>query len=541
MNLRSWVTAGLLALGLAGAASAQDVRLPIKDRVVASVRTFSEAEILSQFGPMRPNRPSNGAISKLLPKAGNFIRWGGPFVIGGLLVSDALNWFYDQAQDSLDPALDSWWRGTGFPPAKVANAELTKHYCSGYYGDPPVPSTLGVFRSVSNPSAHFFYIIKNVNGTIYEGFLGNDFSGNPNVFDSSASQACSQMTQGPSLADIYNPSTGAAIRDIVARYIASRPALIPSITTPTPNVNQLEDNPYADPTLDTDGDDVFDSVEADKGSDPNDPNSKPAPDAPENPDEVTSTKTVTIRNPDGSTTRTTTTTYADGTKKVVEVTTKTVTTTNPDGSKTTKTTTTTTTTDRDGKQTTRTTTKEETTPAPEPEPEPPKDKGECEAKGGTWTDGEPGTCTLPPKSDKEKECEASGRVWDSVNETCGGKKEEEPTDECGNFAVSRLMKYPSGWLKDVVFPCDSLDWSQLSDIVTSKFPFSVVSSIKDSFQVDASGGGPNPLPTKLGPFEFDLSFADGFFSFVRLAFRAVIWWLFFVWLAGRLSGQVVLS
>lgn len=146
-----------------------------------------------------------------------------------------------------------------------------------------------------------------------------------------------------------------------------------------------------DPLRDTDGDGVSDMLEDELGTNPYDPASKPDPVAG---DEVVSVKTTTTKNPDGSTTRRTVTTYADGTTKTVAVTTKTTKTTNPDGSVTTTTTTTTETTNRDGTKTTKTSTKEETTPAPEPTPEPPKEEGPCLAMGGTW-DGS--ACTLPPK------------------------------------------------------------------------------------------------------------------------------------------------
>jgi hypothetical protein len=58
---------------------------------------------------------------------------------------------------------------------------------------------------------------------------------------------------------------------------------------------------------------------------------------------------------------------------------------------------------------------------------------------------------------------------------------------------------------------------------------------------ETNGTQENSLPTHLGPFELDFSFANAFFTFVRVAFRAVIWFFFTSWLLNRVSGQVTLS
>lgn len=321
-------------------------------------------------------------------------------------------------------------------------------------------------------------------------------------------------------------------RKVAIQYITEHPPtpaelaagrLGPGVAlTPAPNPNQVSGQPD-DPTVDTDKDGATDQEEVRQKTDPNDPKSKPG---------VAGTKTTTVRNPDGSTTKTTETTHPDGSKdKVSETVKREVTTT--DATIRTRTTTTTTSshTTPTGEETTmEPVVKVDETEIPNPNPTP-KEEAPCTAGGGTWN---PETSSCTPKPPKE--C-PEGQIA-GANDTC----ELPPAgDTCGDFSVPRLLQHTGSYLKDVVFPCDSLDWGAFRGMLADKFPFSIALAVNSFMSGSTGGGASNPLPTKMGPFEMDFSFAGAFLAFVKGAFRTILWVLFFRWLLDRVAGQVVLS
>lgn len=125
---------------------------------------------------------------------------------------------------------------------------------------------------------------------------------------------------------------------------------------------------------------------------------------------------------------------------------------------------------------------------------------------------------------------------------CESPEDNQPVpDDCGDFGIKRLLMHTGHYLRDVVFPCENYDWEKFPQLVMSKFPFSVVERMTTFFAAEGGDSAGAALPSSLGPFALDFGFAAGFLSFIKLAWRAALWWLFFSWLAGRLSGQVVLS
>lgn len=236
------------------------------------------------------------------------------------------------------------------------------------------------------------------------------------------------------------------------------------------------------------------------------------------------------------------------------------------------------------------------TPAPDDQK-----KKNCETQGGTWDDGAKSctpaeedrkeelcksagrewdsinkTCggeSEEKKAEKEKEkeatCKAAGREWDSVNKTCGGETEEKKksdcqakggewneekgkcgpkpdpvTEECGNFAVNRLLANPLGWVKDFILPCDDMGdiWKPLRELCENKFPFSLTSKLDHIVTVSGSAGTrEGTLPNKIGPFEVDWSFIGPLIATIGMLFKALITFLGVDFILGRLSGQLVIK
>lgn len=433
----------------------------IPSRVAKSIPLWSDAE-LRALGGSTPSK-FQGMVTKALPKAGKFIKYGGNYFIAAGMLKDALDWLDAKGQLATDANIKRWYDGRvpnspyTFPPSwdfpnyRAPGDATAVGAPSPCYADngtilnwTQVYSNGGTMHGVLQYSPRY-------------GEVSQSYGNYPN---STLSQYVKDHTCGPrpeqSLNDFLNESPGSAanLKRWLGDYIEAHPNQLRPNLTPPPNENEWEDNPYIDKTADSDKDGVPDYVEWEdyrrggKG-DPNDPAKKPLG----APFEV-KRDTTTTRNPDGSTTRKTVIEYSDGTTATEEVTTKTTKTLNPDGSTTTTTTTTTTWTDRNGETTTRSTSRSETTPASEPgsnpnEPlaeikrqqnncissggwwngsacEPPgsPDDAElnCKQQGGTWLGS---SCRVAQEDRREEKCLSQGRTWDNVNGTCGSNPEED--------------------------------------------------------------------------------------------------------------------
>lgn len=150
--------------------------------------------------------------------------------------------------------------------------------------------------------------------------------------------------------------------------------------------------------------------------------------------------------------------------------------------------------------------------------------------------------TCVPEQSEEK-CPEGQKLNDATPPKCvlDEEKTDNPVgDACGDFSLKRLTAHTAHYLRDVFFSCDRQGLDELSILISTKFPFSLIGSLNGLVTADG-GNGENPLPTKIGPFELDWLFASSFFAFAKIAFRAVLWFMFASWLIGRLSGQVVLQ
>lgn len=221
------------------------------------------------------------------------------------------------------------------------------------------------------------------------------------------------------------------------------------------------------------------------------------------------------------------------------------------------------------------------------------EKNECESSGGTWQanntckkldtdkdgipddedtdddndgvpddkDPEPKNANIPVKCGTGFKASADGKTCEPEKEAdkCpeGYKpveganppkcepdesKDKDPVgDECGDFSLKRAAAHTAHWMRDILISCNDVDWVSLLDPIKEKFPFSLISGMNDLVDVSGASSAGSPIPSQIGPFKLDLSFATAFLAFIKLAWRAVLWYFVIRWLIDRLSGQVVLS
>lgn len=585
--MKIWAAMFLSALSLQSAfAQSSSVASSVAGRIAASTRTFSLAELEASIGGSVPGAFNGNTITKVLPKAGRFIKWGGAYVIAPTLINAAFQWLYNETkQSSGNGDLDSWWNNTG----------------SALYPSPPPVMYAPGSKEMKLKGVDTCY--NNIGGFHHAQayYSGAEAYGAGSYYDGDQWRLSGYQTrdQGASEAEFFNnrrsgcdtkppqtlrelesarPGTMSAIPDVVARYIEANPTAIRPYLQPAPNQNQWDDNPYSDRTLDTDGDGVTDAIEFDdpySGGDPNDPAKKPTA-APYE----TGRSTVTEKLPNGGTQTTTTVTYSNG-KTAKTVTTSTTTaTTNPNGTITTTTTTTIETTSPEGETTTKTHTSSNTAPAePSEDPDgdddkdgtPNKDDPEYKAKKEKEAEEkakkeaeekdkkekeekekkeqeEKEEKEKKEKEEKEKEskCDLAGREWDDVNKTCGAAKKDDapPNNDCGQFTVKRFLAYPGDVLKDLVVPCDELGdiFKPLSDAAKNKFPFSLTSSLDGIVTVSGSAGTKEAtLPNKMGPFALDWSKYNALILTTSILFKGLITWLGVNFIISRMSGQLVIK
>lgn len=407
-------------------------------------------DLAQEVGPeltqaMGRSKPRNivGTLQKTLPKAGKYIRWGGNFLFAASLVNDALHWFYDEANRAANPALDDWWKGNmDFP------------YTPPTFQESPFYGRVTLFHKCMIGGNPYAFYSNTTNFEMYTRYPNGSW-GRAGSYDNSSLDAelgrCGAET---ALADVASRDSGVApaLGRVVRDYIDSHPEAARPFMEPAPNENQYTDNPYADPTLDTDGDGVPDPGEFESSDgDPNDPNVKPAG-APY----IVDKTTTTVRNPDGSITTTELTKWSDGKTSKTVKTVKKETTKNPDGSITTKKTTTTTTTDRDGKTETKTQTETETTPGASPEDDP---DGDADGDG------------IPNKDDPDRKkelCEKGGGTWKDGD--CGPKEDKEDLPDQGDLEKPKEFKQPDLTKLKTNWEANAKKlWEEVAD----KFPFGI--------------------------------------------------------------------
>lgn len=417
----------------------------MRQRITQETKTFTTDEILREFGDGTRSTPAKGKIRRTLPRAGKYLKWGGPLIFGGSLVWDALHWFYNEAKRSTGTDLDKW-----FLPDLESD-------------DLPIPSPLSSFKSPEllcynkriypERSITAYYIVSSgqVRVSHYSVRFGGPMGGHY-ISRESALNNCANSQEDPESPLSSLPSDAQTqVSRVLRDYLTSprgAPAArtIPDVAQFPYNLNQWEDNPYSDPSLDTDGDgysdpDEYEDMISGGSGDPNDSDKTPVG----QPKEISRT-TETTTNPDGSTTTTTTIRYSDGSTATTTTTTTTTRTTNPDGSTTVRRRVVTETTDRRGN--TRREEFEETErqpPAPElerndcirgggiwmgsscqPAENPDGKRANCILSGGVW-DASTKTCAIPEQDAKEKKklnCTSQGWIWDGNSCTPAGEQEK---------------------------------------------------------------------------------------------------------------------
>ena len=106
------------------------------------------------------------------------------------------------------------------------------------------------------------------------------------------------------------------------------------------------------------------------------------------------------------------------------------------------------------------------------------------------------------------------------------------------------MTHTGHYIRDVVFPCDSLQdlFGPLLAAARTKYPFSLVSAINGNLiQAPDSGNQSAVLPATWGPFTFDWSWLSPLLLVVGLLFKGFASWLAVDLVLSRMWGQVVIK
>lgn len=272
--------------------------------VHGAARTYTTAEVLEMAGLRTVERTVSW---------GTIMRFAGGMVVAGSLIYSALDWFYDQAQQSTGTDLDTW-EATPVPPqvewsevnaytfvTSVAWRDSYEAYAAAY-GAPCTELTgLRATSTYASGGKYTAYSALNRNtGTIWQRY----------TYDQPSQAAAIQTAK--SVAEVYYDAWTAANcaepQDL-EDFLLTSPQAVDAVRTqvmpryvdhlrdqtsawpytyaepygagagisidPAPNQNQWYDNPYANPQLDTDGDGFADWEEWVAGTNPNNPNEYP--------------------------------------------------------------------------------------------------------------------------------------------------------------------------------------------------------------------------------------------------------------------------
>lgn len=458
------VAGGGLGGGVAAAEAAPNI--PIWGRIADDVRTAGP-QIIQMFPDAKPNMFSGSAVSRMLPRAGNFIKWGGAYVVAPMLVNEAMRWFYDEAKKSTGTDLDKWYRSQGLGSPLYPFPET--HY------QHMTPGTSPIF--LCNTSGGTVWSFHNRYINSYETFLisGNGVPG-------SYSGSCA----APALRDL-SPAGQAALGDAVSQYVQSNPEAVRSALDPVANVNQWRDDPYADPECkaDTDGDGVPDCVEhemKDEGGDPNDPNKLPSTEVRE-----VSRKTTTTRLPNGGSITTTRIDYSDGSSKVIEVRREVTIWRDPITGElvtTAITTTTTTRTTKEGQTKTEQQQKREERREPRPDPLPDPDP-----EGDADKDGIPNKDDPDRKEELQKEAEKKQEEEKKKEEEQQKMPDAPPLGDNPKFEKPKFDDLQKTWDESL---------QKLSDTAKDRFPFGLKNPMEQFKSMSVAGSPCPPLNVTFG-------------------------------------------
>lgn len=155
----------------------------------------------------------------------------------------------------------------------------------------------------------------------------------------------------------------------------------------------------------------------------------------------------------------------------------------------------------------------------------------------------------PPETNEEEkkeeeDCKVNGGTWNSETRECGEPDPEAPpSNDCGSFAITRLLKYPGSYIKDVIFPCESPKdiFKPLLEAASTKYPFAMVRNLNNVVSAPTSGEQSAVLPNKLGSFEFDWAWLAPLITVVGLLFKGATSWIAVDLILSRLMGQVVIK
>lgn len=491
--LRCLLAFGLIVLsGLAAAISPEPKPfvgrpgLPIYDRVAN--QTYSLEELVAEFGGSRPGFISGGAIERLLPKAGEIVKWGGRVALPALIVQLAAEWGAHEVNGLLDNQFEQWYRqqnpnAPAFPrtydlynhPTTLVQGPYKCHdgFWSAFYGDGRY------FAEVSwVPWAKEFR----------SGSYTYDDPARANQIVQEELKWCNLPDD--TLADVLKkqPEVANDLNKLLKRYIETHPQDVKKMILDHYTDNQFEDNPYYDLATDSDGDGVPDYVEYEHGGVDfvNDPSK--IPDLTDDSAKDLSKDPTKDPSKDPS---------KDPDKDLAK-----------DPSK---------------------------DPAKDPSKDPSKDPDKDPAKDPS----------KDPLRDKRDRCSAAGRVWDDVNDMCGGaepqKKDEWPvSDNCGDMSLPRLMQYPASWGRDLILPCQNLGdlIHPLVEAAKTRFPFSVGIALNGWFNTGGSESANVPdLPKQIGPIPLDFGWLTGLWVTIKTLVGVALYVWFGYWLLDRYSPR----
>lgn len=149
-------------------------------------------------------------------------------------------------------------------------------------------------------------------------------------------------------------------------------------------------------------------------------------------------------------------------------------------------------------------------------------------------------------ADKKERCALAGREWDSVNEKCGGPKKPDDgpvPNNCGDFSIPRLLQHTGSYLRDVIFPCESIKdiIRPLVTVASTKFPFSVASGLNGWFAGAGSGSaGSADLPDSLGVIPLEWGWLTPLWGIIKTIVGVLLWSSLVVWLIDRFTPRAVI-